>query len=65
MPTSINIPPDVLDRIDRNAQRRGLSRSHYIVAVLERALDHDEEWPRFFFDLLIESAMTADKKRGD
>jgi metal-responsive CopG/Arc/MetJ family transcriptional regulator len=64
MPTSINIPPDLLDRIDRAAQRRGLSRSQYIASILEHAVERDEDWPRFFFDVLIESAMKADAKRG-
>jgi hypothetical protein len=41
-----------------------LSRSHYIALMLARAVEHDEDWPRFFFDVLIESAMTAEKKRG-
>lgn len=64
MPTSINLPPDLLDRIDGAAHRRGLSRSHYITLILSRAVEHDEEWPRFFFDVLIESAMSAETKRG-
>ena len=65
MPTSINLPPDLLDRIDRAAQRRGLSRSNYVASVLARAVEHDEDWPRFFFDVLIESAVSAETKRGE
>jgi metal-responsive CopG/Arc/MetJ family transcriptional regulator len=64
MPISINIPPDLLDRIDRHAQRRGLSRSHCIVSIVERGLAMDEEWPRFFFEMLLDSAMSAEKKKA-
>jgi metal-responsive CopG/Arc/MetJ family transcriptional regulator len=65
MPTSINLPPDLLERLDRAAQRRGLSRSHYIASLLTRAVEHDEEWPRFFFELLIDSAMKAGTPGGE
>lgn len=59
MPTSISLPPDLLDRVDRAAHRKSMSRSQFITTVLSRAVVQDEEWPRFFFENLIDSAMTA------
>lgn len=62
MPTSISLPPDLLDRIDRAALRRNMSRSHFIAVTLAHAVEQDEDWPRLFFDELIESAMTATER---
>jgi hypothetical protein len=39
-----------------------MSRSHFITVILARAVEQDEDWPRFFFDHLIDSAMTADAR---
>lgn len=59
MPTSINLSPDLLERVDRAAQRRNVSRSQLISMIVARAVEQEEEWPRFFFDHLVESAMRA------
>jgi metal-responsive CopG/Arc/MetJ family transcriptional regulator len=62
MPTSISLTPELLERVDRAAARRNMSRSHFITVILARAVEQDEDWPRFFFDHLIDSAMTADAR---
>jgi metal-responsive CopG/Arc/MetJ family transcriptional regulator len=56
MPTSISVSPELLDRVDRAAQRRDMSRSQFISMILARAVEHEEDWPRFFFDHLVASA---------
>jgi hypothetical protein len=38
-PVLIRIPPDLLDRIDEAAAKRGISRAAWLVSVASRALD--------------------------
>lgn len=38
-PVLIRIPPDLLERIDDAAKKRGVSRAAWIVSVASRALD--------------------------
>lgn len=62
MPTSISLPPALLDRIDRAAHRRAMSRSQFISLVLSRAVEQEDDWPPFFFDHLADSAMKANER---
>lgn len=64
MPTSISLPAELLERVDRAARRRNMNRSQFINVVLSRAVEQDEDWPRFFFEHLVESAMTATQRAG-
>jgi metal-responsive CopG/Arc/MetJ family transcriptional regulator len=65
MPTSISLSPDLLERVDRAAHRRSMSRSQFISTIIARAIEHEEDWPRFFFDELIESAMRVKAPREE
>jgi predicted transcriptional regulator len=57
MPTSISLSQELLERVDRAAQRRDMSRSQFISMIIARAVENEEDWPRFFFDDLNASAM--------
>jgi predicted transcriptional regulator len=59
---SIYLSPDLIDRIDRAAHRRAMSRSQFISVMLSRAVEQDDDWPSFFWDHLAESARTANAK---
>jgi len=65
MATSVYIPPDLLDRVDRAASRRRMSRSHFITMVVGRAVAGEDDWPEFFFDHMVNSALAArDRKKA-
>lgn len=65
MPTSIRLPPDLLDRVDRAAHRRDMNRTEFISMILSKAVAHDEDWPHFVYDRVIESAQSAKKRGGE
>ena len=53
MPTTIHIPPQVLQTVDAQARKLKMSRNKYIVETLVArvALERSEaRWPRSFFD---------------
>lgn len=48
--TSVHLPDDLLDRLDREASRLGMSRNRLIVQACERALTLGPvKWPRDYF----------------
>ena len=49
--TSVHLPPDVVEQLDRLANRRGTSRNRIIVEACQRLLDAQRgEWPQGFFE---------------
>jgi len=43
--TTIHFPPDLLERIDAVARRRGISRNKFVIQACENAVAHDAgEW---------------------
>lgn len=54
MPTSVHIPPRLLESLDRHAQRLGVSRNRVIIRALERELESRSEWSPGFFEALSE-----------
>lgn len=53
MATSIHVPAVLLKAVDREAKRRSVSRSKFIVEALQQALAREnEEWPAEFFERL-------------
>jgi hypothetical protein len=48
MATSIHLPPDLMERVDKRAKARGVSRNRYIVDTLRRAVDEDVCWSEEF-----------------
>ncbi len=46
--TSVRLPDELIEALDRRAAARGLTRSQLIVEAVERALDDCSAWsPRF------------------
>jgi hypothetical protein len=53
MATSIHVPAPLLKAVDREAKRRSVSRSKFIVRALEQALAaENDDWPADFFERL-------------
>ena len=48
MPTTVHLPPTLLESVDDRARELGLSRNRYIIRALERSLENETRWsPRF------------------
>lgn len=52
MPTSVHIPPRLLEALDRRAKRLGVSRNRLIVTALEHELARSTTWSPGFFEKL-------------
>lgn len=50
MPTSVHIPPRLLQAVDRKARALGVSRNRLIIRALERELDPAAGWSPGFFE---------------
>ena len=52
MTTTVHLPADLLESVDRKARELGMSRNRYIIRALESALDSETRWsPRFVGEL--------------
>lgn len=60
MPTTVHLPPPLLESIDRQARELGMSRNRYIVRALERCLKSETQWSRELVDEL--KAATRDEE---
>lgn len=61
MPTTVHIPPVLLEAIDRRAKALRLSRNRLIVRALARELNEPSGWSPEFLDRLRDvDAETAD-----
>lgn len=50
--TTIHVPPDLLESVDRRAGELRISRNRFIIRALEKALDEQTGWsPRFLDEL--------------
>lgn len=52
MPTSVHLPPPLLEAVDRQARRLRISRNRFIVRALEKALARPSGWSPGFFERL-------------
>lgn len=52
MPTSIHIPPSLLEAVDRRARALKMSRNRLILKALERELTQGDDWSPGFFEQL-------------
>jgi predicted transcriptional regulator len=52
MPTTVHIPPALLNSIDRPAKALGVSRNHQNVRALEEAVSERSGWTPEFLDRL-------------
>lgn len=62
MPTTVHLPADLLQQVDRRAAARGISRNRYIRKALEDALHHETDWSPRFAAILREAG--SDPERG-
>jgi hypothetical protein len=54
MPTSIHLPPRLLQALDKRARALGVSRNSLIVKAIERDLGVESGWPPGFFEWLVD-----------
>ena len=54
MPTTVNIPPELLERAGERARALGISRNRLIVEALEARLQVRDEWPATVVTVLTE-----------
>lgn len=55
MPTSVHLPPDLLDAVDRRARALKISRNQLVVRALEREVAGGNDWSPGFFEILSET----------
>jgi predicted transcriptional regulator len=56
MATTVHLPPDLLEQIDRRAGELGISRNRYIVRALEDAVEGETGWSQSFLDMMADAA---------
>ncbi|HLE72183.1 MAG TPA: CopG family transcriptional regulator [Vicinamibacteria bacterium] len=56
MSTTVHIPPELLERVDRRAQELGVSRNLYIRRAIERAVETEASWSPAFLKMLGDAA---------
>jgi predicted transcriptional regulator len=54
MPTTVHIPADLLEAVDRRAKDLKMSRNRFIVEALRRVLDEDTSWSSAFVEALLD-----------
>lgn len=59
MSTTVHLPADLLAALDREAQRRKMSRNRYIINALERALATETAWSTRFVEELAAAQADA------
>ena len=68
MPTSVHIPRELLEAVDRKAHALGVSRNRLIVRALTRELAPSAGWTPGFFEALAdvapETATAVDELRS-
>jgi len=57
MPTSVHLPHDLLQAVDRKAKALRMSRNQFVVRALQREVE-SSEWSVGFFDKLTADAET-------
>lgn len=65
MPTSVHIPPPLLEAIDRRARAQNISRNRLIVRALERKLEPSGDWSFGFFERLAAAGPGVAKDADD
>lgn len=61
MATTVHLPRDLLDAVDKQAGELGMSRNRYIILALERAIEEETGWSP---DFLVELAAAAEDAAG-
>ena len=63
MRTVLHLPADLLVSVDRQTRQVGVSRNHYVVRAIERALAVDNGWSLDFIDELEAARADVDGRR--
>jgi len=64
MTTTVHLPPDLLERVDKRARSLKLSRNQFVRRALDHLLMHETEWSDQFLSALQEAAGDEDGRRG-
>jgi predicted transcriptional regulator len=64
MATTVHLPPELMERVDRRARELGMSRNLYIRRALERAIDEEASWSPDFLKMLGEAALDVEGARA-
>lgn len=54
MPTSVHLPTELLEAVDKRARALRISRNQLVVRALEREVQGGNEWSPGFFELLAD-----------
>ena len=60
MPTTVHLPVELLDNVDRRAGELGVSRNRFIIRALEKAIDEQTAWSPGFLQVLDAAAEDTD-----
>lgn len=52
MPTSVHLPPELLEAVDKRARALRISRNQLVVRALEREVQGGNDWSPGFFEVL-------------
>ena len=64
MPTTVHLPPDLLESVDLCAKELGMSRNRFVIRASERAIHEKAEWSEDFVKVLSESGRDVDSHRA-
>lgn len=64
MATTVHLPADLLERVDRRASELGLSRNRYIRGALENAVRQETAWSQPFLRRLERAAADSELQEG-
>jgi predicted transcriptional regulator len=62
--TTVHLPPDLLERVDRRARELGVSRNLYIRRALEKAVETESSWNPAFLKMLREAAHDEESREA-
>ena len=54
MPTSVHLPAELLEAVDKRARALRISRNQLVVRALEREVQGGNDWSPGFFELLAD-----------
>lgn len=54
MPTSVHLPADLLEAVDKRARALRISRNQLVVRALEREVQGGNDWSPGFFEVLAD-----------
>ena len=64
MATTVHLPRELLERVDKRAMTMKLSRNQFVRRALDRLLAHETEWSDQFLRALQEAAADENGRRG-